>query len=165
MDAKEIKRLVKQYVEGNNLRIEVEFIGRGNEIKRIIITKKEGNVIEEEKKEVKYEEIENEITKILHDMGIPPHIKGFRYIRESVMMGYKDIRILNFITNKLYPSVAKKYQTTPIRVERAIRHAIEVTWEKGNKEGIEEIFGYRYSGKRPTNSEFIAMIVDYLNYR
>lgn len=106
--------------------------------------------------------LEERVTELLHEMGIPAHIKGYHYLRESIMMAVDDMDVLNAITKILYPTVAKKYQTTSSRVERAIRHAIEVAWSRGKLDTIEELFGYTVStGKgKPTNSEFIALISD-----
>lgn len=105
--------------------------------------------------------IENEITEILHEVGIPAHIKGYMYL---IMTTYYNIEILGQVTKVLYPDIARKYNTTSSRVERAIRHAIEVAWNRGNTEAIDEIFGYTVSASKskPTNSEFIAMIADKL---
>lgn len=106
--------------------------------------------------------LEERVTELLHEMGIPAHIKGYHYLREAIMMAVDDMDVLNAITKILYPTVAKKYQTTSSRVERAIRHAIEVAWSRGKLDTIEELFGYTVStGKgKPTNSEFIALISD-----
>lgn len=108
--------------------------------------------------------IENEITEILHEVGIPAHIKGYMYLRSAIMTTYYNIEILGQVTKVLYPDIARKYNTTSSRVERAIRHAIEVAWNRGNTEAIDEIFGYTVSASKskPTNSEFIAMIADKL---
>lgn len=108
--------------------------------------------------------IENDVTEIIREIGIPAHIKGYQYIREGIMMAIKDMNMLNFITKLLYPTIAKKYKTTSSSVERAIRHAIEVAWNRGKIDVIEEMFGYTVSaGKgKPTNSEFIALIADKL---
>lgn len=106
--------------------------------------------------------LENEITEIIHDVGIPAHIKGYQYLREAIMICVEDMDMLNCITKVLYPNIAKKYQTTSSRVERAIRHAIEVAWSRGQIDTIDALFGYTVSnGKgKPTNSEFIALIAD-----
>ena len=108
--------------------------------------------------------IENDVTEIIREIGIPAHIKGYQYIREGIIMAINDINMLNYITKLLYPSIAKKYKTTSSSVERAIRHAIEVAWGRGKIEVIEEMIGYTVSaGKgKPTNSEFIALIADKL---
>lgn len=106
--------------------------------------------------------LEEAVTEMIHDVGVPAHIKGYQYLRDAIIMSVLDMDMLNSVTKVLYPEVAKKYQTTPSRVERAIRHAIEVAWSRGKVETIEEMFGYTVSvGKgKPTNSEFIALITD-----
>ena len=106
--------------------------------------------------------LENQVTQMIHEIGIPAHIKGYQYLREAIMMSVADIEMLNSITKLLYPGIAKKYDTTPSRVERAIRHAIEVAWSRGKMDTIDELFGYTINtGKgKPTNSEFIALITD-----
>lgn len=108
--------------------------------------------------------IENDVTEIIREIGIPAHIKGYQYIREGIIMAINDMNMLNYITKLLYPAIAKKYKTTSSSVERAIRHAIEVAWGRGKIDVIEEMFGYTVSaGKgKPTNSEFIALIADKL---
>lgn len=109
-------------------------------------------------------DLEANITDIMHDIGVPAHIKGYLYLREAIMMVYLDIELLGSITKILYPDIAKKYNTTASRVERAIRHAIEVAWNRGNIDSITELFGYtiNVSKAKPTNSEFIAMVADKL---
>lgn len=104
------------------------------------------------------------ITTIIHEIGVPAHIKGYQYLREAITMVYNNIEILGAITKTLYPAIAEKYKTTPSRVERAIRHAIEVAWTRGNIDSISFIFGYtiNISKSKPTNSEFIAMVADKL---
>lgn len=104
------------------------------------------------------------VTNLIHEIGVPAHIKGYQYLREAIMMVVNDIDIINQITKQLYPEIAGKYRTTPSRVERAIRHAIEVAWGRGQVEVVESIFGYTISNSKgkPTNSEFIAMIADKL---
>ncbi|MBQ9610267.1 MAG: sporulation transcription factor Spo0A [Lachnospiraceae bacterium] len=108
--------------------------------------------------------VENDVTEIIRELGIPAHIKGYQYIREGIIMAINDMNMLNYITKLLYPTIAKKYKTTSSSVERAIRHAIEVAWSRGKIEVIEDMFGYTVSaGKgKPTNSEFIALIADKL---
>lgn len=108
------------------------------------------------------ETLETEVTDIIHEVGVPAHIKGYQYLREAIIMSVQDMDMLNSITKILYPSIAKKFDTTPSRVERAIRHAIEVAWSRGKMDTIDEMFGYTISnGKgKPTNSEFIALITD-----
>lgn len=102
------------------------------------------------------------VTDIIHEIGVPAHIKGYQYLRSSIMMAVNDMDILNSITKQLYPTIAKEHGTTPSRVERAIRHAIEVAWGRGKTDTIDALFGYfMHTGKcKPTNSEFIALIAD-----
>ncbi|MCM3256720.1 sporulation transcription factor Spo0A [Paenibacillus lautus] len=104
------------------------------------------------------------ITSIIHEIGVPAHIKGYQYLREAITMVYNNIEILGAITKTLYPAIAEKFKTTPSRVERAIRHAIEVAWTRGNIDSISHLFGYtiNISKSKPTNSEFIAMVADKL---
>ena len=106
--------------------------------------------------------LEADITGMIHDIGIPAHIKGYQYLRDSIMLSVKDRDVINSITKILYPTIAKMYQTTSSRVERAIRHAIEVAWNRGNTETLNDLFGYTISNRKgkPTNSEFIALIAD-----
>ena len=110
------------------------------------------------------ENLEALVTNVIHEVGVPAHIKGYQYLREAIMMVVNNIDIINQITKQLYPDIANKYETTPSRVERAIRHAIEVAWTRGQAETVENIFGYTISAAKgkPTNSEFIAMIADKL---
>jgi len=110
------------------------------------------------------ENLEALVTNVIHEVGVPAHIKGYQYLREAIMMVVNNIDIINQITKQLYPDIASKYHTTPSRVERAIRHAIEVAWGRGQAETVENIFGYTISAAKgkPTNSEFIAMIADKL---
>lgn len=105
-----------------------------------------------------------QVTEILHQIGVPAHIKGYHYLRDSIIMAVEDPEIINAVTKRLYPSVAKQYNTTSSRVERAIRHAIEVAWDRGDVEVLNSYFGYTIHNTRgkPTNSEFIAMIADKL---
>ena len=104
------------------------------------------------------------ITDIIHQIGVPAHIKGYHYLREAILMAVNDIEIMNAVTKQLYPSVAKKHGTTPSRVERAIRHAIEVAWDRGDVDILNSYFGYTIHANKgkPTNSEFIALIADKL---
>ena len=110
------------------------------------------------------ENLEALVTNVIHEVGVPAHIKGYQYLREAIIMVVNNIDIINQITKQLYPDIAQKYGTTPSRVERAIRHAIEVAWGRGQTETVESIFGYTISAAKgkPTNSEFIAMIADKL---
>ncbi|MEE1304081.1 MAG: sporulation transcription factor Spo0A [Agathobacter sp.] len=106
--------------------------------------------------------LEAEVTDIIHEVGVPAHIKGYQYLREAIVMSVNDMEMLNSITKILYPEIAKRFQTTPSRVERAIRHAIEVAWSRGKMDTIDKLFGYtiNYGKGKPTNSEFIALITD-----
>lgn len=115
-----------------------------------------------EKSEGSERNLEVDITNIIHEIGVPAHIKGYQYLRDAIMMSVEDMEMLNSITKILYPTIAKKHQTTPSRVERAIRHAIEVAWSRGKMDTIDALFGYTVStGKgKPTNSEFVALIAD-----
>ena len=112
-------------------------------------------------------DIETQVTKIIHQIGVPAHIKGYQYLRTAIMLTIADNEIINSVTKILYPSVAKKYATTTSRVERAIRHAIEVAWDRGDIDTLNSYFGYTVQNNRgkPTNSEFIAMIADHLRLK
>lgn len=109
--------------------------------------------------------LESIVTEIIHEIGIPAHIKGYQYLREAIILTINEMDIINAVTKVLYPTVAKKFNTTPSRVERAIRHAIEVAWDRGDIETLQKFFGYTVSNikGKPTNSEFIAMIADRLS--
>ena len=108
--------------------------------------------------------IETMVTNIIHEIGVPAHIKGYQYLREAIIIAVNDMDVINAITKVLYPQVAKSFQTTPSRVERAIRHAIEVAWDRGDLDTLQRFFGYTVSNTKgkPTNSEFIALIADKL---
>jgi two-component system response regulator (stage 0 sporulation protein A) len=108
--------------------------------------------------------IDAAITKIIHEIGVPAHIKGYQYLREAIAIVFEDVEILGAVTKVLYPRIAERYKTTPSRVERAIRHSIEVAWGRGNMDAIRNVFGYTVSAAKtkPTNSEFIAMVADHL---
>ena len=112
-------------------------------------------------------DMEAHVTKIIHQIGVPAHIKGYQYLRTAILMTIEDNDIINSVTKVLYPTVAKKYQTTTSRVERAIRHAIEVAWDRGDIDTLNSYFGYTIQNSRgkPTNSEFIAMIADNLRLK
>ena len=109
-------------------------------------------------------DVETTVTSIIHEVGVPAHIKGYVYLREAIMLVLKDTDMVNSITKQLYPSVAKTYNTSASRVERAIRHAVEVAWDRGDTETLNKIFGFTINQAKgkPTNSEFIAMIADKL---
>jgi two-component system response regulator (stage 0 sporulation protein A) len=112
-------------------------------------------------------DIETQVTKIIHQIGVPAHIKGYQYLRTAILLTIRDSDVINSVTKVLYPTVAKKYQTTTSRVERAIRHAIEVAWDRGDVDTLNSYFGYTIQNDRgkPTNSEFIAMIADNLRLK
>ncbi|MBR5247877.1 MAG: sporulation initiation factor Spo0A C-terminal domain-containing protein [Lachnospiraceae bacterium] len=117
----------------------------------------------EEPKPVKpVRDLEQDVTDMIHEIGVPAHIKGYQYLREAIIMSVEDPTMISSITKILYPTIAKRFQTTPSRVERAIRHAIEVAWSRGRMETLDALFGYTINtGKgKPTNSEFIALISD-----
>lgn len=109
--------------------------------------------------------IENRVTNMIHEIGVPAHIKGYQYVRAAIAYAYEKPDVLNAITKELYPSIAEKYGTTPSRVERAIRHAIEVAWDRGDLDTLQRYFGntVSYNKGKPTNSEFIALLVDKLH--
>lgn len=108
--------------------------------------------------------MEVEVTRVIHEIGVPAHVKGYQYLRDAIMLVVDEINYLGAVTKELYPTIAQKYDTTPSRVERAIRHAIELAWDRGDLDRINKIFGYTISGEKgkPTNSEFIAIIADRL---
>ena len=111
--------------------------------------------------------IETLVTNIIHEIGVPAHIKGYQYLREAIIIAVNDMDVINAITKVLYPEVAKNFGTTPSRVERAIRHAIEVAWDRGDLDTLQKFFGYTVSNTKgkPTNSEFIALIADKLQHQ
>ncbi len=126
-------------------------------------------VVSETAKKTVVRDLEKDVTDMIHEIGVPAHIKGYQYLREAIMMSVEDPAMISSITKILYPTIAKRFQTTPSRVERAIRHAIEVAWSRGRMETLDALFGYTVdTGKgKPTNSEFIALIADRirLSYR
>lgn len=172
MDEKkyEITKEIMNFLDGENLRIET--VMEYGKICKIIITKNKDeknkistyyNDSKEINKEKKEDIVLKEITYILHKIGIPAHIKGYHYLREAIFIAYKNEKAINNITGIMYPKIAKKYKATPSSVERAIRHAIEgVCTNRGNLNIINQIFGYTIKSDKgkPTNSEFIAMIVE-----
>ena len=144
---------------------------------QIMITVPKSESGEEQKEELftkvetvkEVHDLEKDVTEMIHEIGVPAHIKGYQYLREAIMLSVENTEMLSAITKLLYPTIAKKYGTTSSRVERAIRHAIEVAWGRGNMDTLNSLFGYTISlGKgKPTNSEFVALIADKLrlNYR
>jgi hypothetical protein len=139
-----------------------------NYIFEVIIPKGNVMMVEQDYQEItEPKPLESEVTEIIHEVGVPAHIKGYHYLRDAIIMSVEDMEMLGAVTKVLYPAIAKKHNTTPSRVERAIRHAIEVAWSRGRIETIEELFGYTiHEGKgKPTNSEFIALIADKIRLR
>lgn len=118
----------------------------------------------EDREGTREQSLESIVTAIIHEIGVPAHIKGYQYLREAIMIAVEDMEVINAVTKILYPEVAKRFGTTASRVERAIRHAIEVAWDRGDLETLQKYFGYTVSNAKgkPTNSEFIAMIADRL---
>ena len=144
-------------------------------LNRIEMFMKGDDAIEETKKKISgadirivkrkpEQDIETMVTNIIHEIGIPAHIKGYQYLRHAIIMVVDNLDVINSITKELYPTVAKDFNTTPSRVERAIRHAIEVAWDRGDTDVLNSFFGYTIANSKgkPTNSEFIAMIADRL---
>lgn len=151
-------------------RILSELITKDKEFQIMITVPAGKNLVKTENtrvSKVETHDLEKDVTDMIHEIGVPAHIKGYQYLREAIMMSVEDGEMLNSITKILYPSIAKKYQTTSSRVERAIRHAIEVAWSRGKMETLDSLFGYTISvGKgKPTNSEFIALIADKIRLR
>lgn len=142
------KDMILRHVQKFKPGAKAQFIAPGNENRRT--------------EELAKYNLESDVTNIIHEIGVPAHIKGYQYLRDAIMMSVDDSEMLNSITKILYPSIAKQHATTPSRVERAIRHAIEVAWSRGKVDTIDELFGYTvHNGKgKPTNSEFVALIAD-----
>ena len=150
-------------------RILGDLINANREFQIMITVPRDGkNVITEEKPQEKepgmihQRNLEKDVTDMIHEIGVPAHIKGYQYLREAIGLAVEDMEVINAVTKVLYPAVAKKFGTTASRVERAIRHAIEVAWDRGDLETLQKYFGYTVSNAKgkPTNSEFIAMIAD-----
>lgn len=144
----ELEMLVKRIRELTEVKLptEITYVGTTNNMNK------------------KEESLEEKVTNIIHEVGVPAHIKGYQYLRDGIIMAVEDVEVINQITKQLYPDLAKKHHTTASRVERAIRHAIEVAWGRGQIDIVESIFGYTVNANKgkPTNSEFIAMISDKL---
>lgn len=139
----------------------IKHVRRGSD-RRFRESVRQPQTIREEAAPYGKHDLEADVTNIIHEIGVPAHIKGYQYLRDAIILSVNDMEMLNSITKVLYPTIAKKHQTTPSRVERAIRHAIEVAWSRGKMDTIDALFGYTVStGKgKPTNSEFIALIAD-----
>lgn len=161
---KMIKILSELLTRENKLQIMITVPGRDEDALRELSAGEEKPVAAS-----KPRDLEKDVTNMIHEIGVPAHIKGYQYLREAIMMSVEDTEMLGSVTKVLYPTIAKRYQTTPSRVERAIRHAIEVAWSRGKMETLDALFGYTINtGKgKPTNSEFIALIADRirLSYR
>ncbi|HHU33268.1 MAG: sporulation transcription factor Spo0A [Zhaonellaceae bacterium] len=134
----------------------------GTRIKQMFSTSSVNNM--NQQAPVKNRNLDVEVTKIIHQMGVPAHIKGYQYLRDAILFVIEEVNLLGAVTKELYPMIAQKYLTTPSRVERAIRHAIELAWDRGNVDMMNKFFGYTINVERgkPTNSEFIAMVADKL---
>lgn len=145
--------------DNNTLLSRIKQIKVGNKNRLIDVRKQ---MVYDNRRDYIEHNLESDVTNIIHEIGVPAHIKGYQYLRDAIMMSVNDGEVLNSITKLLYPSIAKQHKTTPSRVERAIRHAIEVAWSRGKMDTIDELFGYTVSnGKgKPTNSEFVALIAD-----
>lgn len=161
-DEKQVSRIVQSLIDANKSFQIMITVGNEEDKKT-----REGQAVQGSRMLVRTEipvmqDLEKDVTDMIHEIGVPAHIKGYQYLREAIMMSVEDVEMLGSITKVLYPTIAKKYQTTPSRVERAIRHAIEVAWSRGKMETLDGLFGYTINtGKgKPTNSEFIALIAD-----
>lgn len=158
---------VTQYVSNMTLRLNIQyFLMRTSKVDDALvrITEIAEMGAEQSPSSATTPNIEEMVTSVIHEIGVPAHIKGYQYLREAIMIAVKDMDVINAITKVLYPQVAKTFATTPSRVERAIRHAIEVAWDRGDLETLQTFFGYTVSNTKgkPTNSEFIALIADRL---
>lgn len=155
LELKELRRLIDKLIS------EMEEVGTSEVSKALQLEPTDATTV---KTSLSKEEVEEIVTEHIHDIGVPAHIKGYQYLRTAIMMVIKDPSVIEFITKILYPSIAKKFQTTPSKVERAIRHAITVAWSRGNVELLNELFGYTVSAEKgkPTNSEFIALVADHI---
>ncbi|MBQ7669768.1 MAG: sporulation transcription factor Spo0A [Clostridia bacterium] len=143
----------------------IDLAGLGDHVSQIEEGRRQGTLVKDGT--TGGPDMEAQVTKIIHQIGVPAHIKGYQYLRSAILMTIRDNEVINSVTKVLYPSVAKKYQTTTSRVERAIRHAIEVAWDRGDVDTLNSYFGYTVQNNRgkPTNSEFIAMIADNLRLK
>lgn len=161
----ELKQIIKPIVQELVREAVHEEFGKLKEVVVPTITQEISPLIQKELGDIPVAaSLEEMVTQILHEIGVPAHIKGYQYLRDAISISVRDMENLSSVTKILYPTVAKKHKTTPSRVERAIRHAIEVAWSRGNIQQIESIFGYTVSAAKgkPTNSEFISLIVDKL---
>ena len=161
-DNKKVYQILEELIN-NNQEIQIMIHVPSKEKKEVIPF----SISNSEEKETKEKDLEKDVTEMIHEIGVPAHIKGYHYLREAIMMCVEDVDMLNSITKVLYPTIADNFKTTPSRVERAIRHAIEVAWSRGKMETLDGLFGYTINlGKgKPTNSEFIALIADKIRLR
>ena len=143
----------------------IDYDGLGEHVSQIEESRRAGTLAAEGSTSAP--DMESQVTKIIHQIGVPAHIKGYQYLRSAILMTIRNNDVINSVTKVLYPSVAKTYQTTTSRVERATRHAIEVAWDRGDVDTLNSYFGYTVQNNRgkPTNSEFIAMIADNLRLK
>lgn len=155
LELKELRRLIDRLIS------EMEEVGISEVSKALQLEPTDATAV---KTSLSKEKVEKIVTDHIHDIGIPANIKGYQYLRTAIMMVIKDPSVIESITKILYPSIARKFQTTPSRVERAIRHAITVAWFRGNVELLNELFGYTVSAEKgkPTNSEFITLVADHI---
>lgn len=162
IDKKKIEKEVGDFLKKEGLRYEVTFYDDSGKIKDIIISDVPSTTVSMPVFAGRKKTIDQEVTSMLKEIGVPAHIKGYIYLREAILLCVEDVNEIQLITKKLYPDIAKRFDTTPSRVERAIRHAIEVAWARGSQKVFDDIFGYSISSKRgkPTNSEFVAAIAD-----
>lgn len=147
-----------------------EYSALSNRLESALVQEEQKNLHEKEKEKrvpVSQTDLETQVTKIIHQIGVPAHIKGYQYLRSAIIMTMQNTELINSITKQLYPGVAKQYGTTSSRVERAIRHAIEVAWDRGDVDVLNSFFGYTVQNSRgkPTNSEFIALVADSLRLK
>ena len=161
-DNKKVYQILEELIN-NNQEIQIMIHVPSKEKKEVTPL----SITNTQEKEVKEKNLEKDVTEMIHEIGVPAHIKGYHYLREAIMMCVEDVDMLNSITKVLYPTIADNFKTTPSRVERAIRHAIEVAWSRGKMETLDGLFGYTINlGKgKPTNSEFIALIADKIRLR
>lgn len=162
--------ILSSYIRGNIAQAAAErgaayYITKPGRVSMVCERIRQVSAVSDPKLEIDHEvNLEASVTAIIHEVGVPAHIKGYQYLREAILIAVKDMEVINAVTKILYPEVAKRFNTTSSRVERAIRHAIEVAWDRGDLETLQKYFGYTVSNAKgkPTNSEFIAMIADRL---
>lgn len=155
LELKELRRLIDRLIS------EMEEVGTSEVSKALQLEPTDAAIV---KTPLSKGEVEKIVTEHIHDIGVPAHIKGYQYLRTAITMGVEDPSVMESLTKILYPSIARKFQTTPSRVEKAIRHAIATAWSRGNVELVNELFGYTVSAEKgkPTNSELIALVADHI---